>query len=105
MDSSSFLAGAGAGRAQATNLVSLLDDSARAFPDKVALRFRGRSFTYAELRGRVDRLAGALASLGCVKATTWRSSARTQPPPSRRPSPAPDWERCAKSTTCGFPPP
>lgn len=64
MDSSSFLAGAGAGRAQATSLVSLLDDSARAFPDKVALRFRGRSFTYAELRGRVDRLAGALASLG-----------------------------------------
>ncbi|MGW4638845.1 acyl-CoA synthetase [Sphaerisporangium sp. NPDC004334] len=37
---------------------------ARMTPAKVALRHDGRSWTYGELRERVDRLAGALRSLG-----------------------------------------
>lgn len=49
------------------NLVDILDESARAYPEKVAVRFKGRSFTYACVKDRVDRLAGALASRG-VKA-------------------------------------
>lgn len=50
-----------------TSLVGILDESARAYPDKVALRFAGRSYTYAELKERVDRLAGALAGFGVKK--------------------------------------
>lgn len=49
------------------NLVDILDESARAHPDKVAVRFKGRSFTYACVKDRVDRLAGALASRGVEK--------------------------------------
>ncbi|WP_139653664.1 class I adenylate-forming enzyme family protein [Raoultibacter phocaeensis] len=49
------------------SLVSILDESARAYPDKVALRFAGRSYSYAELKRRVDALAGALASFGVSK--------------------------------------
>ena len=49
------------------SLVSILDESAQAYPDKVALRFAGSSFTYAELRGRVDQVAGMLAGLGVQK--------------------------------------
>ena len=46
------------------SLVSLLDESARAYPDQTALCFRDREFTYREMRRRVDALAGALAGLG-----------------------------------------
>lgn len=46
------------------SLVSILDESARAYPDKVALRFGDASYTYAELKERIDRLAGALVALG-----------------------------------------
>src|SRR5918997_5264347 len=33
-------------------------------PDKIALRFEGRSITYADLESRVARVAGMLESLG-----------------------------------------
>ena len=49
------------------SLVSLLDESARAYPDQTALCFRDREFTYREMRRRVDALAGALAGLGVGK--------------------------------------
>lgn len=48
-------------------LVSLLDESARAYPDQTALCFRDREFTYREMHRRVDALAGALAGLGVGK--------------------------------------
>jgi long-chain acyl-CoA synthetase len=43
------------------NLASILDDHD---PDSVALISRGRSTTFGELRDRVDRMRGGLASLG-----------------------------------------
>lgn len=46
------------------SLVNILDESARANSDKVALRFGDASYTYAELKERVDKLAGALVALG-----------------------------------------
>ena len=49
------------------SLVSLLDESARAYPDQTALCFRDREFTYREMHRRVDALAGALAGLGVGK--------------------------------------
>ena len=49
------------------SLVSLLDESARAYPDQTAMCFRDREFTYREMRRRVDALAGALAGLGVGK--------------------------------------
>ena len=49
------------------SLVSLLDESARAYPDQVALCFRGREFTYREMCWRIHALAGALAELGVGK--------------------------------------
>ncbi|SPA39658.1 AMP-dependent synthetase and ligase [Cupriavidus taiwanensis] len=36
-------------------------------PDKIAVRFDGRTLTYAELGGRVARLAGALRKLGVAE--------------------------------------
>lgn len=49
------------------SLVNILDESARAYPDKVALRFGDASYTYADMKDRVDRLAGALVALGIVR--------------------------------------
>lgn len=46
------------------NLVDILDASANAHPDKVAMRFKDRSFTFSDVKDRVDRLAGALADRG-----------------------------------------
>lgn len=45
-------------------LVDILDESACRYPDKVAIRFKDRSFTYREVKDRVDRLAGALVDSG-----------------------------------------
>lgn len=45
-------------------LVDRLDETARRYPHKVALRFAGRSFTYSDVKDRVDRLAAALADRG-----------------------------------------
>lgn len=59
------------------SLVSLLDESARAYPDQTALCFRDREFTYREMHRRVDALAGALAGLGVGKGAS---------PPSSRPT-------------------
>ncbi|MDN4469776.1 class I adenylate-forming enzyme family protein [Gordonibacter sp. RACS_AR68] len=49
------------------SLASLLDEPARAYPDQVALCFRGREFTYREMCRRIHALAGALAELGVGK--------------------------------------
>lgn len=48
-------------------VTALLDDAARAFPDRPALSYFGRTLTYRELREQVDRFAGALASLGVAR--------------------------------------
>lgn len=49
------------------NLADILDEPVRAHPDKVAMRFKGRSFTYACVKDRVERLAGALSARGVGK--------------------------------------
>lgn len=41
-------------------LVDRLDETARQCPTKIAVRFEGRSFTYQEMKDRIDRLASAL---------------------------------------------
>ena len=46
------------------NLVSLLRDSARQAPDHIAIIFGEKTFTYAELFGIVQRIAGALRNVG-----------------------------------------
>lgn len=48
-------------------LTRLLDDSAAAFPTKVALAFLGTTLTYRDLKDSVDSLATALAGLGVDK--------------------------------------
>ncbi len=48
-------------------LYQLLDDSAKNFPDNVALIFFGYKITFKELSGLVERFASALLSLGVVK--------------------------------------
>lgn len=47
-------------------LTRFLDDAARDYPETDALRFRGRSWTWSELRDLVDRAAARLADLGVV---------------------------------------
>jgi long-chain acyl-CoA synthetase len=49
------------------NVADLLRDTAKRFPDKPALIFRGRPSTFSQLDERVDRTAAALAGLGVVK--------------------------------------
>jgi long-chain acyl-CoA synthetase len=46
-----------------------LDRSAREFPDRPALSFLNRTFSYKQLKEAVDRFATALAGLGVVKGT------------------------------------
>ena len=46
------------------NIASSVDRAARHFPAKEALRFEDRSWTYAELRAEVDRVAHGLVALG-----------------------------------------
>lgn len=46
------------------NVADLLKDSARNFPAKAALVFRGRAITYGDLEDRVDRTAAALGAVG-----------------------------------------
>lgn len=45
-------------------LTRFLDDAARDYPVTDALRFRGRSWTWSELRDLVDRVAARLSGLG-----------------------------------------
>lgn len=47
-------------------LTRFLDDAARDYPVTEALRFRGRSWTWSEVRDLVDRVAARLADLGVV---------------------------------------
>src|SRR5438105_3278252 len=49
------------------SLFSLLEDSARRFPDRPAIAWFGRRITYRELLRDVERFSGALASLGVHK--------------------------------------
>lgn len=46
------------------SIVDILDASASRYPDKIAVRYRDKAFTYSETRERVDRLARALYDLG-----------------------------------------
>jgi fatty-acyl-CoA synthase len=51
----------------ATSLWDNLDISARRYPDKPALVFLGRVYTYSELRRQAERLAARLVALGVAK--------------------------------------
>ena len=46
---------------------TLLDDSAEAYPNQVAIDYLGKKIRYSELREYVDRLSNALAELGVKK--------------------------------------
>ncbi|MEG0758950.1 MAG: AMP-binding protein, partial [Raoultibacter sp.] len=46
---------------------SIIHDSAHRYPNKVAMRFAGKSYTYHEVADRVDRLASVLAREGVEK--------------------------------------
>lgn len=50
-----------------TSLADILDASAKRYPNKVAIRFHDRIFTYSELKERACRLASALQALGIRK--------------------------------------
>ena len=47
-------------------LTRFVDDAARDYPVTTALRFRGRSWTWSQVRDLVDRTAARLADLGVV---------------------------------------
>jgi fatty-acyl-CoA synthase len=51
----------------ATSLWDNLDISARRYPDKTALAFFGRAFSYREVRDQAERLAARLHALGVKK--------------------------------------
>jgi fatty-acyl-CoA synthase len=51
----------------ATSLWDNLDISARRYPDKTALAFFGRAFSYREVREQAERLAARLHALGVKK--------------------------------------
>src|SRR5687767_14984450 len=55
------------GPATATNLGRLLTQTARRVPDHVALAWRERQWSFAELDARVDRLCAALRAHGIGK--------------------------------------
>ena len=44
------------------NLADLIDRNAAFTPDKLALRFAGGAWSYAEFADRIGRMAGALKS-------------------------------------------
>ena len=50
-----------------TSLWVNLEISAKRYPDKLALVFMGRTWTYAELQYEAEKLAGYLATLGVCK--------------------------------------
>ncbi len=45
----------------------LLDDSAEAYPNQTSVEYLGRRISYRDLKGHVDRLANALATMGVRK--------------------------------------
>lgn len=47
-----------------TNLATYLDETARRHPGRTAVTSGGRSWSYSELRGEADRVAGYLSGLG-----------------------------------------
>src|SRR5450756_1262150 len=49
------------------NLGQMLKVNAKKFPAKTAIKDQGRSFTYPETNGRVNRLAWSLLSMGLKK--------------------------------------
>jgi long-chain acyl-CoA synthetase len=49
------------------NLADILDSSSNRYPDKVAIRYKGKAYSYAELWGRVRRLASALLNLNVTR--------------------------------------
>jgi long-chain acyl-CoA synthetase len=49
------------------NIAKNLERASLYFPEKPALIFEGRTYSYGELNGRVNRLANALKSLGVTK--------------------------------------
>ena len=55
------------GTATAMNLCRLLTQTARRLPDRTALVWGERRWTWAELDSRVDRLAAALRARGIGK--------------------------------------
>ena len=48
------------------NLAKYLEDTARKYPDKVAVRFEGQSITFQELNIRCNQLANGFKELGLV---------------------------------------
>lgn len=50
------------------NLAQYLENTARRYPDKVAVRFEGQSLTYQELNNRCNQLANGLQDLGLTAA-------------------------------------
>ncbi|MEN7536015.1 long-chain-fatty-acid--CoA ligase [Aurantiacibacter flavus] len=65
LDTSRILDASGALRKRV--LTEALDHSVTTYPDRVAVDFLGREWTYAELSEAVDRLAGGLADVGLGK--------------------------------------
>ena len=49
-------------------LADILEESARKGPERVAVRFKGKAYTYEDVRQRVGRLTAAWVR---VRATTW----------------------------------
>ncbi|MFX1416524.1 MAG: aldehyde ferredoxin oxidoreductase C-terminal domain-containing protein, partial [Promethearchaeota archaeon] len=49
------------------NVYQYLEDSAREFPDNLALEYLDEKMTYSELKDKVDRLAAAFVELGVKK--------------------------------------
>ena len=50
------------------NVIKLLEEKAKKFPDKPAIIFKGQRITFIELRDIVFKLANSLNNLGVKKA-------------------------------------
>ena len=88
------------------NTTELLALAAAIVPERDALIFEGRRFSFAQLQERVNRLANAMADLGSGPATGWRrcrSTAMralnfTSPPPCSMPSMSPEFPGQGRGT-------